>query len=166
MKVSVCLFNKPRRRSKTASAVLLIGLVSLFTVSGVVGAFRTSTALAQSSPVNRLNGKWVNVDPHTRGLVEIDIDNKGIHPYGACHPTACDWGTIKAKSFGSNVESPTAAALLAKKTNSFDKVEITLSLEADGRLRAEVFTHFTDNSGRADYRAVDYFSRYREPYNP
>jgi hypothetical protein len=57
-------------------------------------------------------------------------------------------------------------ALLAKQNTSFSHAEITLSLERDGRLRAEVFTHFTDKSGRADYRTVNYFTRRRPAYAP
>jgi hypothetical protein len=34
---------------------------------------------------------------------------------------------------------------------------MTLRLEADGRLKVETFSHFTDGSKRADYVATDYF---------
>jgi hypothetical protein len=115
---------------------------------------------------NDMNGTWVNVDPATRGLVRIEINGNKIHPYGACHPDPCDWGILKAKSFAQTVDSGGAVALLAKQTTSFSRVEITLSLERDGRLRAEVFTHFTDSSGRADYRTVNYYTRFRPAYAP
>ncbi len=116
--------------------------------------------------INDLNGTWVNVDANTRGLVQIEIHGNKIHPYGACHPDPCDWGVLKAKSFAASVDSSAPTSLLAKQTTSFSHVEITLSLERDGRLRAEVFTHFTDNSGRADYRTVNYFTRFRRAYAP
>lgn len=113
-----------------------------------------------------MNGTWANVDPNTRGLVRIEIRDRKIHPYGACHPDLCDWGVLKARSFAASVDSSSATALLAKQTTSFSRSEITLSLEADGRLRAEILTHFTDQSGRADYRSVDYFTHYRPLYIP
>jgi hypothetical protein len=115
---------------------------------------------------NDMNGTWFNVDTHTRGLVQIEIRDNKIHPYGACHPDPCDWGKLKAKSFAQNVDSGLAVALMAKQNTGFSHVEITLSLERGGRLRAEVFTHFTDGSGRADYRSVDYFTRRRPAYAP
>ncbi|MDR3798899.1 MAG: hypothetical protein P4K93_12130 [Terracidiphilus sp.] len=115
---------------------------------------------------NDLNGTWFNVDTKKPGLVQIEIHDNKIHPYGACQPNPCDWGTLKAKSFAQTVDSGIATALVAKQSLSFKRVEITLSLERDGRMRAEVFTHFTDNSGRADYRSVDYFTRRRPAYAP
>jgi hypothetical protein len=115
---------------------------------------------------SNLNGTWFNVNARTRGLVRIEIDDKKIHPYGACYPDPCDWGVLKAKSFASTVDSGFAVALMAKQSTNFSRSEITLSLEHDGRLRAEVFTHFTDSSGRADYRSVDYFKRMRPGYAP
>jgi hypothetical protein len=126
-----------------------------------------SAAPAQAQVVtNNLNGTWFNVNARTRGLAQIEIHDKKIHPYGACHPDPCDWGVLKAKSFASTVDSGFAVALMAKQNTSFSDSEITLSLEHDGRLRAEVFTHFTDGSGRADYRSVDYFERIRPAYAP
>ena len=122
---------------------------------------------AQSPVVtNDMNGTWFNVDAKTRGLVQIEIKGNKIHPYGACHPDPCDWGVLKAKSFAQTVDSGLAVALLAKQNTGFSHVEITLSLERDGRLRAEVFTHFTDGSGRADYRSINYFMRRRQAYAP
>jgi len=124
-------------------------------------------ASAQAPAVsNDMNGTWINVDPATRNLVRIEIKGNKIHPYGACHPDPCDWGTLKAKSFAQNVDSGSAVALVAKQSISFKRFEITLSLERDGRLRAEVFTHFTDGSGRADYRSVDILTRSRPAYAP
>ena len=106
-----------------------------------------------------LDGDWRNIDPKTRGYVEIIIEGKNVHPYGSCHPTACDVGMITAQSFGSNVDSSDISRLVAKKDQGFSQIEITLSLETDGRLRADKFTHFTDGSGRADYSDVGYFYR-------
>ena len=68
---------------------------------------------------SNLNGVWINVNPKTRGLVRIEIQNKKIHPYGACYPDPCDWGVLKVRSFASTVDSGVAVALTAKQTTSF-----------------------------------------------
>jgi hypothetical protein len=113
-----------------------------------------------------LDGDWRNVDPNTRSIVEIIIAGKDIHPYGACRPNACDMGVITAESFASSTQSSDISKLVAKKNQGFSQIEISLSLEPDGRLRAEKFTHFTDGSGRADYSSVDYFNRSGPLNNP
>jgi len=118
--------------------------------------------LSNSSP-SGLDGDWRNVDPKTRSIVEIIIEGNVIHPYGACHPNACDMGMISAQSFASNVQSSDISKLVAKKNQGFNRIEISLSLEPDGRLRAEKLTHFTDQSGRADYSTVDYFTNVTTP---
>jgi hypothetical protein len=141
------------------SATLPAGLLA--TVSGAPAVIAQGPAVTSN-----LDGIWANVDPRTRGLVRIEIHGKKIHPYGACHPNPCDWGVLKAKSFAANVDSAIATALVAKYNTNFSRAEITLALEADGRLRAEVFTHFTDGSGRADFREVDSLERVRPEYAP
>jgi hypothetical protein len=120
----------------------------------------------QPAAANNMNGIWTNVDANTRGLVRIQINGNKIHPYGACHPDLCDWGVLKAKSFAASVDSDAPAALLAKHDTGLIRSEITISLEAYGRLRVEVFTHFSDNSGRADYRTVNFFARNAAAYMP
>jgi hypothetical protein len=138
-----------------------IALTAITDICGLRPAQAQAFAAAES-----MNGLWVNVDPNTRGLVRIEIHDRRIHPYGACHPDLCDWGVLKARSFAAGVDSSPATAMLARQATSFSRSEISLSLEAHGRLRVEVFTHFTDQSGRADYRSVDYFAHNRAPYNP
>ena len=166
MKLPVTFSGRRGSSLLTVSAVLRRLLVTAATAAIAIGCFSAVPAQAQQTAqagTNSLDGDWVNVDPNTRGIVEIVIAGRKVHPYGACHPTACDWGVIKAKSFASSVNSSDIGRLVAKKDNGFSQVEITLSLEADGRLRAERFTHFTDRSGRADYSAVDYFQRGGQP---
>jgi hypothetical protein len=146
--------------------ILRFAFVATMSWAIILPAWGAVAGAQAPAATNDMNGTWFNVDTNTRGLVRIEIQNNKIHPYGACHPDPCDWGTLKAKSFAQTVDSSLAVALLAKQNTSFSHVEITLSLERDGRLRAEVFTHFTDGSGRADYRTVNFFAHRRPAYAP
>lgn len=155
--VSVREFSKAARQLRTAARFFLRMVSVAVVLTVAVGA------LAQKSD-HALDGTWVNVDAASRGLVMIEIAGNKIHPYGKCHPQLCDWGVIKAKVFTAGVNLGAAAALHAKTTTSFAASDIVVTLETDGRMRVEVFTHFTDASKRNDYRAVDYFVRGRQPY--
>lgn len=169
MQAPVASSERSTLKSTTESVLLRAMLTSVATAAIVLGSFSATPVRAQQSPqagASDLNGDWQNVDPNTRGIVEIVIKGTKVHPFGACHPTACDQGVVKAKSFASSVDSSDIRRLVAKEHTGFSQVEITLLLEPDGRLRADRFTHFTDGSGRADYSAVDYFKRGRRPYAP
>jgi hypothetical protein len=106
-----------------------------------------------------LNGTWVNVNPGTRGLAQIVIDGLNIHPFGACHPYLCDWGIVQGRSFAAGADSRDAAAIMAQVITSFSETTLTLARDTDEQLRCDAFTHFTDNSNRADYHSTDYFMR-------
>lgn len=152
---------------KVFGIFLRLALIATTSAAIILPVCGAPAAPAQAPAViGSMNGTWVNVDPKTRGLVRIEIRDKKIHPYGACHPDPCDWGVLKAKVFAASVDSDSAVALLAKQSTSSQRSEITLSLERNGKLRAEIFTHFTDGSGRADYRSIDYFTRIRPAYAP
>ncbi|MGZ3621841.1 MAG: zinc ribbon domain-containing protein [Ktedonobacteraceae bacterium] len=62
----------------------------------------TSTAIVLNA--SQYDGTWLNDDPNTNDIPEVIISNTGqilyVHPYGACVPTYCDWGTV-----GVNFES-------------------------------------------------------------
>jgi hypothetical protein len=138
---------------------LLTGLL-LLTSQTVFGAAQNSPLDAAANLVSAdMNGSWTNMDSKARGLVRVVITGTSVHPYGACHPTACDWGTLHAQGFASKVDRQDQAALLANSDTGFSRTVLTITVEADGRLRVQTFTHFTDHSGRADYTMIDYFVR-------
>jgi len=116
-------------------------------------------AKAITSDAATLNGDWTNVDPQATGVVRITVEGKKVHPYGACHPVACSWGDLKAQVFSSEVRNLDAFSILASQDLTFKHVVLTISLEPDGRLRVQTFTHFTDLSKRRDYSEVDYMTR-------
>lgn len=152
-------------RSFPSAAHWLQSAAHLFLCSIAAAAMLAAVgAFGAERPANLMDGVWMNADPASRGLVMIEVAGNKIHPYGKCHPQACDWGVLKAKLFAASVDTNAPAALRAKATPGFATEELMVTLEPDGRLRVEVFTHFTDGSGRADYRAVDYFVRGRQPY--
>jgi hypothetical protein len=111
-------------------------------------------------------GAWVNIDPNTRGVLKLYVSLVGqnvlVHAWGACHPTPCDWGEVKAEPYGSTVSSS-----ISSDTTIFQGVfkpafaETTFFIRPEGeeRLRFERSTRFTDNSGRANYSFTDIFQR-------
>lgn len=86
-----------------------IGVFSLFaSVATVLSTAAPSQALCA---VDRMDGRWENVDPNTRGITQVnyvqrcgdqilcDTDGNCTEPakttiqvFGACSPTDCDWG--------------------------------------------------------------------------
>jgi len=109
-----------------------------------------------------LIGTWVNVNHETRDLVRVMIGLKGnditVHAFGACHPNPCDWGQIVGRMYAETVATVPGIAFVAP--YKFDFAEVTLTGRLfQGALFIETFTHFTDNSGRADYYAMDVLSK-------
>ena len=159
--------KKGKTMNRSFFSLFLHNMLTFVALSAIVfGTFSAAHVQAQDAPQNRLDGDWKNVDPHTRGIDVIVIAGKKIHPFGTCHPKDCDWGVIKAKSFASSVDSADISKLVAKKNSGFDTVEITISLVYFGTLRVDTFTHFTHQSGRADYSEVNYFRRAQSPFAP
>ena len=105
--------------------------------------------------IGNFSGTWKNVDSKTRGVTTLIITTKGntasVHAWGSCTPVNCDWGTVKAKAVPAN-------QLKAFFKNNFSERIMILTLTGRNLLKAEVKTHFTDNSGRKDYTAVNQFN--------
>jgi len=113
-----------------------------------------------SANLGQLLGDWKNVDPDTRGIVRIMITDAGgaiqVRVCGACHPSPCDWGTVKAVPYAPNVDAPLPADteyLLADYPESFAQrmVLIGPAPGLGGELRAITLNRFTDNSSRSDF---------------
>ena len=170
----------PPARQKWAGLIgvfLLISGLVLYIVppaTSVISSTPTSTATPTLSPtslptqivtppptltvtppgitINSFVGVWNNVDPNTRGWIRIEITAQGntltAHFFGACTPTPCDAGSTSAPFEGNPVH--------LQANDSFATRDITLFLAGD-TLHVATFTHFTDNSGRADYTRQDDF---------
>ena len=130
-------------------------------------AAKISTAKLKKVEGKKLNlkpllGRWRNCDKKTRGLVMIDLGSKGgklaVHPFGACVPNPCDWGTVKGVAYSESVSSVAAVAFTAVFKFSFSVVIVTGHL-CEGCLLVETYTRFTDGSGRCDYYSRDCFYR-------
>jgi len=146
------------RRTTLSLAALIVAL-----------AF-ASTAFAS---LNQFSGEWKNADPNTRGVTALEIRVMGanvtVHAWGQCQPQDCDWGQVNAYAYASSVSSNLAAsaeAVSADFRTNFSQTLLVMRAVPGNRLRAEVFTHFTDNSGRTNYTDVYTFVRGAQAAGP
>lgn len=140
----------------------LVGVVSLAACAVVLAAI-CSTA---SASLGQFQGTWRNTDPNTSGVTALDIrvlgSNMTLAAWGRCHPTDCDWGRVDTNAYGPNVSSnlyATADALSARFRTSFSETMVIVRSGGTDRVVAQVFTRFTDNSGRTPYMGVYTFYR-------
>jgi hypothetical protein len=133
-----------------------------------VALWTRSTAATQTTQagVEHFVGDWTNVDANTRSVPKLSVTLTGkdvsVHAWGACHPTPCDWGEVKADAFAENVSSNAlsdATVLQGVFKTSFAETNFSVRLDGQDKLRFETATHFTDNSGRSNYSSTDTFKR-------
>lgn len=143
--------------------LLFIGVV--FTALGSKGGGiplwdMARTVLSTSgSHVGSFGGRWQNEDPATSGITRIEIDSKWpivqIKAWGKCRPVDCEWGMPESY----NNSFVASGELRATWRTNFSHRMQHMTLLPDGRMQVETHTHFTDNSGRADYDRTEVFLR-------
>jgi hypothetical protein len=110
---------------------------------------------ASQAAVNDFAGLWQNIDTDTRGITQLSIAVTGtkakIHTWAACHPKACDWGTVTARLAPNNM-------LKAYYKNNFSERILVLA-KTGNHLKVDMLTRYTGNSGRPDKKAVYQFKR-------
>lgn len=108
------------------------------------------------SNVARFVGNWINVNPDTRGITRVNIENQVdklyIHMWGSCDTAECDWG-IAATS----VDDSADGVLSITWTPGYAIRTQQLTVIPDGHLQVVDKIHFTDTSGRADQNNTYYF---------
>jgi hypothetical protein len=109
-----------------------------------------------------LLGTWVNCDHASRGLVRVMISPSGkeinLHAFGACYPNPCDWGIVPAKVYAANIVTQPAVGFTATYSFGF-KDTVMVGHLMNGALFVEIFDHFTDGSGRADYYSLEILAK-------
>jgi hypothetical protein len=101
-----------------------------------------------------LVGTWKNVNAATRDIVEVVLTNTGgslgVHAYGACVPTPCDWGQVPGQAYAASVAGGAAVAFTANYAFGFKNT--ILAGHLDGKhLIVDDFNVFEDGSGRSAY---------------
>jgi hypothetical protein len=134
----------------------------------VAAAATTVLTGSASATLGQLLGDWKNVNANTRDIVRIMITEVGgaveVRVWGACSPTPCDWGTVKAIPYAPNVSEQlpaNAQYLEADYAQSFAQKKVILGPApgAGGELHVTSLTRFTDNSGRSNDANTDLFKK-------
>jgi hypothetical protein len=122
-----------------------------------LGAMLAVASIASAQTAS-FAGHWKNVDSHTRGLVELEIKVTGatvdVKALGACVPTPCDVGNTDAFAYAANVSDNLAASarrLIVRYHDSFSERILVIEPKGANELSAQLYTHFTDGSGRTNY---------------
>ncbi len=101
-----------------------------------------------------LVGTWVNVNPETPDIVKIVLTNNGgslgVHAFGACSPTPCDWGQVPGQAYSASVAGGSAVGFTANYKFAFKNTILTGHLDG-AHLVVDDFNVFTDGSGRSPY---------------
>jgi hypothetical protein len=140
----------------TLAALLLGASIGAPALPLLQGSMQAAHAAANTVNLASFVGTWSNVNPNTPSIVALRV-NRYVSPsdfnvsynlgtWGACHPTACAWGTA-------NLVAGTSYATALYRFSFAIK---TVRVWRDGTfLRTLTHTHFTDNSGRHDYDSYD-----------
>jgi hypothetical protein len=132
-----------------AAVVVVLPIIAAVVIQAIANRTGSETTAAATSET------WQNTDPNPRLMVKIDIaevpGGLTIHPWGACLPTPCDWGSQMV-----NV-SPGASTWDVHWSMSFSERDQHYTRVTDRSLNVTTHTHFTDNSGRADYDSNENF---------
>jgi hypothetical protein len=101
-------------------------------------------------------GTWVSSQPDTRSIPQLTLTplsgtRATLQIWGACTPTWCDWGTTTASK-------AMDGTLRAFYDQGFSTNDVRIN-QSGTQLVVRIHTHFTDNSGRADYDSTEIMNR-------
>ncbi len=109
-----------------------------------------------------LLGTWINTNKTTNDLAKIVIEAAGnsisVQVFGACQPSPCAWGTVPGFIYAANVSSSQLVAFCADYRFGFAAVTVLGHLQGK-YLEVEVFTEFTDGSGRSNLYTTDQMAK-------
>ena len=158
-----------RRTWRAASAALAGGAAlaaTMLSLSPAQAATTGPTAAVPPAPSPVLSGAWVNTNHATRSTEDLVVaaTARGItvDGFGACAPTACEWGRIPAIAYGPSAGAAIGTSFAAQWDFGFARTVVEASYAAPKKvptLTVREFTTFTDGSTRANYSVTETFTK-------
>ena len=94
-----------------------------------------------------------------RVVIQTKDGETHINMFGVCQPTDCnflEYSPTPAMDFNYDAES---GILNVMWVFDFETLTQELTITSDGQLRVVTQNHYLDNSGRSDFKTVEYFAR-------
>lgn len=115
----------------------------------------TAPPATANSVIDEVLGTWMNRDANTRGmtklvLTKVNDQMVGVHGFGKCSPSDCDWGAITTA-----LSQPWTVGVYQF---GFKQTRISFRRIGD-QLEVQTQDHYTDRSGRQDQTAEYTFVR-------
>jgi DNA-binding CsgD family transcriptional regulator len=116
-----------------------------------------------TNPPAEYFSEWVNVDLETANMTQVSIQMKDgatyINMFGACQPTDCNFREYSPTPIVDYNYDAQSEILNVKWTFDFETLTQELTITSDGLLKVTTQNHYLDNSGRIDFKTVEYFTR-------
>jgi hypothetical protein len=155
MKNTLLVVCRTARRALRRTA-LVLGLGA-----AVLGSLAVTTPAHASD--SQFMGWWFNVNPSTNDLVRITIGgspgNVVVDPFGACSPSACEWGWQPMTTYGNNVSDADHHFGSAAYDQGFARRIMTFHLLSPTLMCVDTYSLFTDGSGRQNYHTHELFHK-------
>ncbi|MEQ9422975.1 MAG: OmpA family protein [Cyclobacteriaceae bacterium] len=125
-----------------------------------VAAIHYSDGKVANMASNVFLGEWINGDQNTSNLTAIVVSKLnerqlGVHMWGSCSPTDCDWGELVTP-----IENSYNRRFNIIWDQGFSiKHQLIEYIEDSDALKLTTSTTYTDNSGRSDNTYTSYFIR-------
>jgi hypothetical protein len=124
----------------------------------VAAAAMLATAPAYAAGYGEFTGNWRNENAGTRDITRVRVQSGPggltVRVWGACTPSDCDWGVANVTAYSYNVSTNPASGatdLIATFNPGFAQTTLILTDKPGDRLSYQIFTRFTDGSGRSPY---------------
>lgn len=116
-----------------------------------------------NNPPAEFFGEWANVDLATANMARVSIQMKDgkahINMFGVCQPTDCnflEYSPTPTVDFNYDSKSEILNVMWIF---DFETLTQELTITSDGQLKVVTQNHYLDNSGRLDFKTVEYFAK-------
>jgi hypothetical protein len=134
-----------------------------------LAALLALAAAPAHAQMSRFLGNWDAADESgqvARVLITMEGTTLKVHLWGRCGHGYCDWGEQPGAAFADRPDHDpfdTAEGILTEYWIPEERSRVVIRPAGDDRIEIEVYTQFTDSSGRNSYRLHNLLRRSPAP---